>query len=655
MHLKLIGTALKSKTGRKVLIIGLGVALLILITTMLIPVIAIAGIMEPINTAVESIQTSTADFFNKLDHFLKGEGWSTDEEAFIRTFQKKSNYYRDKGVTINGALIMSTLMTKQLYIGENPAEQDLGENYENFDETRADVMSIPYGNMIGDMRKLVEHQVNKVFSIPSDADPSVYETIANPPLALLQNAAILMQTTVDSLTNNVTPSNENYLAYLRFGTYATEERIEQEKEANSIVISGGSNSGNIRLTHFRNSEDENSVRVGYDGMSPTGYRSERFSLNEKGWWMYYDPNTNKKYLAVAAPTPLLLNQKPEWTYNDNITYYEYGDIIPLNIAGEQVESMVIDSCGACMEATDPLKIDVYVEESYFTETTITPAGQAAGAIMPDSLPTTMGDVTYIDSSSDDFWSYREPTEEEKSQVDKYKNGYIYNAYRDAFKDSNGNDLGDNELVQKVERIIRTIYDMQESYSEYNSSLGVEGPIEQRTTNPERNNPFYYDQTTGYGLNGTLEGECAWYATGRAAEFLASINSTETWTGNTDGGYFCSLPDAQKFNTGNEPKAGSIVSWKGGSEEHGHVAFVEKVNSDGSFEISEAAVGWGRFGSQSEARNFIRSSANQNEARKINCEGGQKCFNYRTITNINYATGYSLDCFIYLREPKNGGS
>ncbi len=639
MHLKLIGTALKSKTGRKILIIGLGAALLMSIIMMLLPVIAIAGIIEPINSAVESIQTGTADFFNKLDHFLKGEGWSDDEEAFVRTFQNKTKYYRDRGVTINGALIMSTLMTKQLYIGENPAEQDLGEDYENFDEARADVMSIPYGNMIGDMRKLVEHQVNKVFSLPSNADPSVYETIANPPFALLNAAANLINTTVDSLPlGNVTPSNANYLAYLRFGTYASKEQLDAEKASNTGTSSSAT--GEIRLTNFIDG------KVGWDGMSPYGNKSERFRLNEKGWWMYKDPDTGMEYLAVAAPTTYLLGEGYNWDSMEGITYYQYGDVIPLNINGESYQAMVIDSCGACMETNNPLKIDVYVSRDYFGENGLTQTGIEAGAVLPDSLPTTLGSAP-VSTISNDFWSYKEPTEEERSQVDKYKNGYIYNAYRDAFKDSYGNDLEGEALVKKAESIIKTIYEIQDEYSEYNFSFGGDDtPIESRTTRPNRTNQFYYSsQNAGFAAG--YEGECAWYATGRAAEFLASINSTETWTVSPNGGEFCDSADAQKFNTGTVPKAGSLISWS--YAPYGHVAFVEKVNADGTFDISEAGIGFGLYGRS--ARSIVSGNTT---ARMQNCEGnGTGCFNYQSNITTSRYSGFR--CFIYLREPKNGGS
>lgn len=574
-------------------------------------------LMQPIDASVNWVKDAGQninDFFNKFDHFLKGQGWSNDEEAFLKTLKKKHDYYYTKGVIINEPLIMSTLLTKQLYTTDDPSTQDFGESYENFDEGKADVMSIPYGNMIGDMRKLVEHQVNKTFNLPSIEDP----------------------------IGNVSISNASYLAYLRFGNHATKEQIDEEK-AGSAGTNEGESTKNIGLTHYYGG------KVGLDGMSPNGYRSERFRLNEKGWWMYTDPTTEMEYLAVAAPTTDCLNVGcgKTWAPLDGITYYEYGDVIPLSIEGKEYRAMVIDFCGECMESNNPLKISVYVSEEYFGEDGITQKGIEAGAVIPDSLPTTIKSAT-VSNVPKGFWTYKEPTNEERNQADKYKNGYIYNAYREAFKDYKGNDLEGQALVLKAEEIIETIYNMQESYQEYanNSSVSSDEPIEQRTTRPSRNNIYYYSNQN-IGFAGGFEGECAWYGTGRAAEFLASINSTESWTENTHGGQFCDLSDAKKFNMGTEPKAGSLVSWS--YQPYGHVAFVEQVNEDGTFNISEAATGFGMYG------NTFKSLPNKTPAvRMQNCEGnGTGCFNYRTNVTKSLFSGFK--CFIYLREPKNGGN
>lgn len=189
-----------------------------------------------------------------------------------------------------------------------------------------------------------------------------------------------------------------------------------------------------------------------------------------------------------------------------------------------------------------------------------------------------------------------------------------------------------------------------------SALGEDQIIDgMRLTRPLRDNPFYYNQETDFGaLTGpggsqTLEGECAWYATGRAKEYLSYINSPFKWTANTDGGKFCSTSDAQKFNQGDEPKAGSLISWDFG--EWGHVAFVEKVNEDGTFDITEAGIPFGFYGKN--ARNVINSSMISDVRmviRRDNCEKNNSgCFNYSA--NITKSKYNGFKCFIYLQEPK----
>ncbi len=638
-----VSTVQKIKKYKWPIMIGGGiVALLFTVIIVFSMFLAVQNnIIDAATEWLENGKNQVASFFDKFDNFLKGNGWSDDETAFLNELNQKNEYYENRNLQINVPLIMSTLMTKQLYNSKNPSD-DMGEEFASIDEAQTDINEIRYGSMIGDMRKLVEYQVVKFFSLPSNADPSVYETLINPPLAVLNGAANLLNVAADTLfPRNMRLSNANYLSNLRFGKSASEDVINSESP--NLSSTSSSYTGQIRLTNFID------YSVGWRGMSPYGYMKERFRLNEKGWWMYNDPDTGMEYLAVAAPTTYCLGTGcgQSWSEIDGITYYEYGDIIPLNIAGENYQAMVIDSCGACMSATNPLKIDVYASRDYFSESGLTSAGQAAGAVMPDELTTTIG--SFQSKPTQDFWVYKDPTQEEKQDINGYKNGYIYKAYSDAFVG-----LDDSAIPEKVESIIKTIYDMKDSYMEYsnmgnNTTNTLDTITGERTSRPSRTNAFYYDQTTDSGADGTLEGECAWYATGRAKEFLASINSTETWTDNPDGGDFCNTADAQKFNTGTTPKAGSLISWS--YEPYGHVAFVESVNADGTFNITEAGISFGQW---SKGARSIINSGDENKLRKENCEGnGTGCINIqKNITTSSYS---GFKCFIYLTEPKNGGN
>lgn len=122
----------------------------------------------------------------------------------------------------------------------------------------------------------------------------------------------------------------------------------------------------------------------------------------------------------------------------------------------------------------------------------------------------------------------------------------------------------------------------------------------RTTAPSYSNKYYLHTSYG-GVNeciliskGSCLPNCVGYAWGRAYEVLKkrpalSRRNAEDWYGYTSDGY----------SRGKTAKAGAIACWSKGkvgvdSDGAGHVAFVEKVNSDGSFVTSNSGYNSTRF-------------------------------------------------------------
>lgn len=95
-------------------------------------------------------------------------------------------------------------------------------------------------------------------------------------------------------------------------------------------------------------------------------------------------------------------------------------------------------------------------------------------------------------------------------------------------------------------------------------------------------------------NGSCLPNCVGYAWGRWREILGkkhklSLNNAENWWGNTADGY----------KRGQIPKVGAIMCWRKGkagvsSDGAGHVAVVEKINSDGSVTYSNSNYSGTRF-------------------------------------------------------------
>ena len=71
------------------------------------------------------------------------------------------------------------------------------------------------------------------------------------------------------------------------------------------------------------------------------------------------------------------------------------------------------------------------------------------------------------------------------------------------------------------------------------------------------------------------GNCVWWAAYKRPDLQFMRGDAKQW-----------FSDAQKASipTGSEPKVGAIVVY--GYGDNGHVAYVEKVNADGSFDVSE---------------------------------------------------------------------
>lgn len=88
------------------------------------------------------------------------------------------------------------------------------------------------------------------------------------------------------------------------------------------------------------------------------------------------------------------------------------------------------------------------------------------------------------------------------------------------------------------------------------------------------------------LNGGYPGQCTWYVYNRLAYLGAPIKHMLMGNGGEWGHY----GRVNGYSVSNTPKAGTAVSWQGGeagiSTHYGHVAFVEKVNADGSILVSE---------------------------------------------------------------------
>jgi surface antigen len=134
----------------------------------------------------------------------------------------------------------------------------------------------------------------------------------------------------------------------------------------------------------------------------------------------------------------------------------------------------------------------------------------------------------------------------------------------------------------------------------------------RTTSPSTTDKNWIKTTAGgynYCIlikNGSCLPNCVGYAWGRWRELLGkyhnlSRGNAENWYGNKGDGY----------KRGKTPKLGAVICWAKGkagnaNDGAGHVAIVEKINSDGSILTSNSGYGSKRFWTQTIKKGYAMS-------------------------------------------------
>lgn len=126
----------------------------------------------------------------------------------------------------------------------------------------------------------------------------------------------------------------------------------------------------------------------------------------------------------------------------------------------------------------------------------------------------------------------------------------------------------------------------------------------------------------FSVNPNTNGNCVWYAWGRAYEILGSRPNIDTY-GNACSWYSNNIRRGG-YAYGSTPKLGAVACWSGGSQGYGHVAVVEQINDDGTITISESSYSYFPF-------------------------------NVRRINKNGYYPGLRFDGYIYILNDGVAGS
>ena len=201
-------------------------------------------------------------------------------------------------------------------------------------------------------------------------------------------------------------------------------------------------------------------------------------------------------------------------------------------------------------------------------------------------------VLYSISYERELEEYIDNTEEldallnNSSNLESYLNGDYLSTYR--------NDLPESfDLYDEISQIV--------SSSNYSNYSGDEFEIDSdtgfvmRISRAQRENKFYYSKEN-IEFKNSYEGECVWYAEGRANEIMANWGLTEKYTALGNGGEFCQRAANVNYVLNKDVdkiEQGSIISWMYGT--YGHVAIVEKVNKDYSGKVTSIVISQGGLG------------------------------------------------------------
>lgn len=592
----------------------------------------------PVMTVVEYVKSAANSFVDWVEgasNWLQGNGWYDNETAFQEALKNKYKYYRERGVRIQTSYVMAVLNMKYISEQEYELGEDISEeNYDYLDQsevpadTEATVM--PFGQMIPDMKRLVEHMVHKEYSIPQ-IDGGVL-TLTNPAIYVLKGVLEAGQSLIDLKPNNVKVSNENYLSYLRYGNWASDNGInthssemKYEKPTNEEIEANASKykNGYISRTFSRSLADMDDIDRAYKVESIINdiynYAKSIEDLTDEDVYGY-------GYYAYNCPGVMLTGD-----YAGTYPLEEYvAGVVKNENGGAGIEGLktqailartyvlkVTNNCTTSINNSEsqqtfsPATEDIYIQAanetagqvlSYNGELVSTyyasypqagyngfPSFPACGSVDCDSENCT---TTFYKMPNVEPFTFTMPIR--NSQGNYWNGAHLQN--------QSGHCYGFSQVAGRylestgVDHIgmINTFY--SEGVVINNPSLFSSGGWQIRENAPTINDYLY----TGY----SNIGQCVWYAKSRAMEILtelmdtgkidsnkaqAAIDSLRSTTGNATDWYNNTSNSFKKSSDPSNPQAGSIIVWSGGcNHSYGHVAIIEEINNEeGTITITDS--------------------------------------------------------------------
>lgn len=523
---------------------------------------AAAVVFGPVSMAKDSSESSEeteesgGGFFEKFGNFLSGNGWTDDEKAFWNIIDDDLDCQKSTLVTATIMFYYQNNPNKMMEYGEDIEEQEIESADDVEDITENIGEDIPYGEMIPDVKRLVKN-VKK---------------------GLIQYEKYVKDTFLRS-----SPYNE-----------MLEGAEDEDKKVDEIYEQIENIASTVECRNRNGSYGYYNVNC--PGVIVTGNYAGTYPLEEYIAGVVKAenggaPTENLKAQAVMARTFLL-----KQTNNCSISIHNGQDkqaFIPTS------EEKYINAANET--AGQVLVLNGEIISTYFASYPVAyrggfPAFPACGSIdcdatsctttfykMPNADPLTL--TTNIYSPSGNYWNGLHL----QNQL-----GHCY-----GYSQVAGMDLETNHGMDYSE-ILATFHSDGVSISKSDSGPGLldadSTGFSKRVSwpnNDSSSDTYFWFSNNNVSYSAGYEGQCTWYAFGRANEILSLAGSEYKWRHAPDAGkwYNSNLEDGEngfKSSTNiDEPKVGSIIVLAGNGA--GHVAIVEAVYEDGDIAISEGNV------------------------------------------------------------------
>lgn len=601
-------TASIFKLYKKKIILGAIFSLLPIMCVFLVQVIVIFGPVMMAQQFIDDTKNDVAIFFEKVGNVLTLKGWCSEsdgtcqrkaEQKYYEQLNDVYNEYKDKGVEIDVQLITATILYGKV----------LSEDTTYLDDTKSNSNSLTEGFediKLGDIKKLASKMVSGSRINYDNYRKYLEETYVEKRFSNLYNSDEKKAQIVDEIMSFASIQNKtNNFVYSTLGIGCSTISLRDVNDGSITVHELEEYVAGVVQAENGGAPLESRKLQAVAARSLAVNRCDQVLENSPNVQVYTTPTESSWEAANATKGQVFV-------YNNEVIETHFASY-PLRYY------------------RNPYGFPSYYEQGYLCSDVVCENGDNGREWCTTTL--------YKMPNKEKFELYMPNT---KLSGDTWNGLDLRNQI--------GHCYGISQVASRyyAEELNYTYEQMAEEFMSPGVQIGsILGTVAEggtlvayhnnqyfvRTSQPEATNKYFYSSQNGPYAGG-YTGQCTWYAYGRANEVLGTAGSELKWTIWSNAGKWYN----QNIQNGNsafeynsdvtQPRPGSIIVW-GQTGQAGHVAFVEKVNGDGTLDYSESNIGMEKNASNPYGWRYM---ANQS---------------YEQVKNWGSSSGYYFQGYIYM--------